>query len=216
MLTIARAVRLATAVVWIGTIHYALLEAAPRVGFAGLLLFSCGNIVANLLSGGSPRERRLWALAVLAALAVALTGRADGSAALHALLATPFVANLVLLLLFALSLRPGRMPLVTRFSRLDGARIELRIDRYTRSVTILWAVFFAAVLSVSGAAVLAGYAAAASWAINVGAPAGSLALFLLEHLYRYARPEIFGRVSIVATLRAVARPEAWRATRHDA
>jgi len=58
-------------------------------------------------------------------------------------------AYAVLLTRFAMSLRPGREPVVTGFARRIRRTMPDNVVRYTRHVTIAWCVFFATQLGVS-------------------------------------------------------------------
>jgi uncharacterized membrane protein len=51
-----------------------------------------------------------------------------------------------LLMLFGNSLRPGRQPLVSRLAAQIRGRLEPRVVRYTRQVTLAWTLLFAALL----------------------------------------------------------------------
>jgi uncharacterized membrane protein len=55
----------------------------------------------------------------------------------------------MLLTRFAMSLRPGREPLVTSFARRIRRTMSDKVVRYTRLVTVGWCVFFATQLTVS-------------------------------------------------------------------
>ncbi len=216
LLALARTIRIVVAIAGIASIHYAFIGSRPEIGFAGLLGLAAGNLVANLLSGGSPRERWLWLAVALACVLALASGRVGGPDGAYALFAVPFFFNLSLFLVFGVSLLPGHLPVITRISRLHRPRTDPRIERYTRRVTGLWAWFFACILAGAAAALALGGAGVASWIINVASPAGALVLFLVEHLYRYLRPGTFGPTSIVETLRLVVRPDAWRPRRRDA
>jgi uncharacterized membrane protein len=55
------------------------------------------------------------------------------------------VINLVLCVVFGLTLRPGQDALITRFARLEHATaLPASVERYTRRLTVLWTAFFAA------------------------------------------------------------------------
>jgi uncharacterized membrane protein len=80
----------------------------------------------------------LWALAILPELAL-------GAVALHlagrhgpALVA--MLINLAVCLRFALTLRPGRVPLITRYARCDRMGLPAECEGYTRRLTLAWAV----------------------------------------------------------------------------
>jgi hypothetical protein len=62
---------------------------------------------------------------------------------------------------------------------------------------------------------IAGEFLTASWIVTVASPVGSATLFLLEHLYRYFRKDLFGQASVFRTLRLIAQPDAWRGMMRD-
>ena len=79
----------------------------------------------------------------------------------------------------------------------------------------MWAGYFAVVVIATVLLAVAGNFLSASWIVTVGSPAGSAVLFLLEHLYRYIRKDMFGQASVFRTLRVIAHPEAWRGMMRD-
>lgn len=108
-------------------------------------LFSLGVLV--LFPGLRGRHVLAWgvltAIAVLAAYAVARDHRALVNYLPQILVST------YLLVVFARTLRPGSVPLITRIAdamRQDGSEAP---RRYTRGVTILWVVVFA-LLAIEG------------------------------------------------------------------
>lgn len=215
MLALARTIRIVVAITAVGSIHFAFIESRPEIGFIGLLGLAAGNLLANLLSGGSVRERWLWPGVALACVLVLASGRVSGPGGVYALIAVPFLFNLVFFLVFATSLLPGRLPVITRFTRLRTSRIEPTVERYTRRITGMWALFFAGVLAGSGVAAATGYSGLASGIVSIASPVAALTFFLVEHLYRYLKPDVFGPTSVVATLRLIVRRDAWRTYRPD-
>lgn len=83
----------------------------------------------------------LLALAVLATGVTLMQGESAGLSLLHM---PPVAINLILGLLFASTLLPGRTPLISRFaSKVHGGALDEQTQGYTRRVTQLWvAVFF--------------------------------------------------------------------------
>jgi uncharacterized membrane protein len=77
----------------------------------------------------------------------------SGAAALFVAANTPYVVGLLplaayglLFSVFGMTLLPGRKPLVSALAELAHGKLEPRVARYTRRVTQVWTVFFAAVL----------------------------------------------------------------------
>jgi len=77
----------------------------------------------------------------------------------------PVLVNAMLLCTFALSLKSG-MPVIERLARLRHRDLPAEGVRYTRNVTKVWCVFFAA--NGSMAALLALYGSLASWTLYNG------------------------------------------------
>lgn len=203
-------VRFVCAAAGIGLIHYAFMRDLPEAGFYGIMVLA----LIGISSG--PLPVRLVFLSVgAAALAVAL-GYGDMATGPYLLLAAPVFLNLTAMFLFGVTLLPGRVPLITRFSRFDRKQTSSpAVDRHTRLLTGLWTMFFAAVVASTILLIALGSFLAASWVVTVISPAGSAALFLLEHLYRYLRRDIFGQTSVFRTIRLIAHPDAWRGLQQD-
>jgi uncharacterized membrane protein len=166
-------------------------------------------IAAHLASAGE--EHRDLAVAValgpLAALAIILLWRqrpalaagaglvlAAAAAALWPLLREHVAwlyflqhlgTNLALAALFGLTLRPGRVALVTRFARLaHGGAVSAAKERYTRGVTLAWTLFFLTCASASaGLFFLAPTAVWSTFANLLTLPLVAT-MFVVEHLVR--------------------------------
>jgi uncharacterized membrane protein len=156
-------------------------------------------------------------LAGLAAVSLFMAGRfVDTEASPYLLLAAPVFFNMSAMLLFGLTLLPGRVPLITRFSRFDKKQAASKaVDRHTRILTAIWTCFFALIVGVTVGMAVSGAFLAASWLVSVLSPAGAAALFLLEHLYRYFRKDLFDQASVFRTIRLMAHPDAWRGLTRD-
>jgi uncharacterized membrane protein len=94
------------------------------------------------------------------------------------------LVNLGLFILFALSLRPGQVAVITALSRQIHGDLPPAIDRYTRRVTWVWCLFF--LLELAGSALLLGFAPIAWWSffVNVLNAPLIIVLFLGEKLTR--------------------------------
>jgi uncharacterized membrane protein len=134
---------------------------------------------------GALIQRRLWAWSALLAgtgLVYLLVMKGKG---LYALYIPPVAIPAALLMLFALSLRPGEIPLVTRIARLlhDGPFADDLVV-YTRHVTQLWCGICAALLL--SAVLLTLLAPIELWSLmtNVIHYVVLGAVFVLEYGYR--------------------------------
>jgi len=202
--------RVIGAVFGIGLIHFAFISDNPEIGFYGLMSLA----LLGMLSGRLPM--RLVFLAVGVFALVNIVGYGKPGAEPYLLLAGPVLINLALMAFFGVTLLPGRTPLITRFSRFDRLQTTgPEIDRHTRIVTALWTAYFASIVTATVSLAIAGEFLTASWIVTVVSPAGSAALFLLEHFYRYFRRDLFGQASVLRTLRIIAHPEAWRGMMQD-
>jgi uncharacterized membrane protein len=118
----------------------------------------------------------------------------------------PLVGNLMLAWHFGATLRAGREPLISRYTRADHGHMPAELVGYTRRLTMLWTLFFLA-FSAANAATLAGFGppAGASAVANV---ALALLFFLGEHAVRAARFGHLGPAHPWRTLRAIWRADA--------
>lgn len=114
--------------------------------------------------------------------------------------ALPVLANFAGSWRFAATLRPGREPLITRYTRFDAGGCPAEVAPYSRTLTLLWA-WFLGLFAAAHLMVLAGHG---SHALVLAAEVGlGLALFLGEHAVRNRRFPHHGRATPARTLRAV-------------
>jgi len=167
------------------------------------------------LSSGSPRTVALVLLAVMTP-AMLLRRRGQARAAVQSLaivpltivtvltvaalldgeqwiLATPVATNIVLLLAFGSTLRPGSTPMVERFARLHNKELDAAKLSWCRGWTWIWCGFF--VVNGATAAALAAWAPRAWWAFYNGLVCYALIglLALSEWLLRRRRFSDIGR-----------------------
>ena len=116
-----------------------------------LVLFSCRQLVCRTL---------LVSVLVLLAFAVA------GDWGQFLLKLNPVLVNMALAWLFFCTTLGTRTPLITRFASAIGDELDAATRRYTRVVTIVWAVFFA--LLGLESALLAVWASPQSWSLITG------------------------------------------------
>lgn len=173
------------------------------------------------------------AVVVLAAIAGLLAGsRADGFRLLPALLAVTLVLAAALLLadryalllwpplliyfglaaLFAASLLPGRQPLVTRIATLLDGELDAAALRYTRRVTLAWALFLAVLGLISITLACCGTREAWSLFTNLFGYLSILTFFAVEFLLRRRCLPQLPQRSFAAFMAALARldPGSWR------
>lgn len=106
-------------------------------------------------------------------------------------------------LVFASTLRPGRVPLITMLAlRVHGGSISDGHAAYTRRLTLVWVIFFAVV--VAGSLALFAWAPFETWAVfaNILTPVGVGGLFIGEYLMRYRLHPEFERSTVADAIRA--------------
>jgi uncharacterized membrane protein len=184
--------------------HWLMVHAAKEP-WAVAALF--GPLLLAIAAGGW-RRRHLPTLAFCAALLALLVmvvwrgGVADINrmyvlqhAGIHAALAW----------LFASTLRPGGTPLISALAQSVHRQFTPAMQRYTRSLTAAWALYFVAMIAIS----LLIYALAPWdwWSLfcNVGTPLAVGVFFVAEHLLRYHWHPEFERLSMRGAV------QAWRA-----
>ena len=108
--------------------------------------------------------------------------------------------NLFLVARFAMTLRPGRVPLITQYGRADPIGLPARCEFYTRGVTAAWAVLLAGFALVHAGAMLDLWHTAD---VALAQTIACTALFLAEHPLRSRLCPETGIATPWRTLRAV-------------
>ncbi|MCA0242218.1 MAG: hypothetical protein LCI02_15310 [Proteobacteria bacterium] len=183
-------------------LSWALMAWAPDHAWTVLALF--GPLLAGLALAGLQRRHRAT-LAGCAALALLLVwawqrGGVDVNrlyvlqhAAIHALLAWTF----------AITLRPGAVPLVSAMAAHVHARPQSARERaYTDALTRAWALFFVAMIAVSLTIYLLAPWPWWSFFCTVLTPAAAVAGFVVEYAWRRWRHPEFQPVSVQRAIRA--------------
>lgn len=111
---------------------------------------------------------------------------------------------------FALTLRPGQVPLISRLAERVHGHLTPAMAHYTRQVTLAWVLYFAAMTLSSVGLYVAGCITAWSLLVNAGTPLATLAMFVGEYGLRYRLHPEFERVGLAESVRA------WRAHQADA
>src|SRR5574341_2539028 len=101
----------------------------------------------------------------------------------------PVAINLALCWLFGRTLRNGRVPLIARFAMMEQGELSEELARYTRTLTWLWTLLFAAAAAASLVLALSGSRDAWSLFTNLINYLLVAALFLGEFAYRRLRSE---------------------------
>jgi uncharacterized membrane protein len=175
---------------------------APDRPWTVAVLF--GPLVAGLAIEGWLR-RHAVSLAASAALALglALVVARGGVGELSRLYVLQHACvHAALAWCFGRTLRAGATPLITAMAERVHTVFTPTMREYTRGLTLVWAVYFVAMIALS----LAVYAFApwSWWSLfcNVFTPAAAVGLFFGERVLRHWRHPEFERVSIAQALRA--------------
>lgn len=150
---------------------------------------------------------RAWALAAIAAAALAIAARWDLVERHFAgvFLMDHTALNLALAWLFGGTLAGGREPLCTRFARLLHGTLPPEVERYTRQVTIAWTAFFLAVVATSLVLFFTGLHEAWSLLATVGSPVLVALMFAVEYAVRMRVLPHWQRTGVLAGIRAFSR-----------
>ncbi len=179
-----------------------LLHVASVSGHAGwlpaiTLLTTLAAVALLSASAGTPG-------AVICGVAIACLLVALMLVAPSALVFGPPVAiNAALGIVFALSLRRGREPLISIFARLEQGTLTPELVRYTRRLTWLWTLLLFGLAA--GAALLAAYASLATWSwfVNCATYVAIACLFVGEYLFRRMRFPGYAHASLITLVRNV-------------
>ena len=111
--------------------------------------------------------------------------------------------NLLLALVFAITLRPGREAFVTRLARgVRGGDMPDAIVPYTRAVTAAWAIYFVAIAAISTFLFLTQSREVWSLFINILVWPLTAAMFIIEYAVRVRVLRDLDHVSLFTTMRA--------------
>ena len=186
-------------------VHLLILYKVPVVAVAGLVATSLVYFYTMLHLRGGPRARFAWiALYALLAAVGFLNLLTD---TVYALYLPPLLVNAGLMLVFALTLRQGSMPLVERLMRMEyaGLAFPAALARYARNLTRVWVGYFAGIVVIS--LWLAVSAPLETWSLfaNVLSYLFAVLLFLAQYAWRALRYRQYGVFTPWDTLRCIAR-----------
>lgn len=176
-------------------VSHMLMVYAPDRPWSVAALF--GPLWAVLLIGGWLRRHWPTLLACAAALVVVVAVVARGGVAdIHLLYVLQHGGmHAALACLFGLTLRPGRVPLITAMAERLHTSVTPAMRQYTRGLTQLWLAYFLAAIVLS--VLLYALAPWPWWSLfcNVVTPLAVLALFAGEYVWRWHRHPEFERIS---------------------
>ncbi len=162
-------------------VHLAVVLGRPRLALIALLLICLAFLVLRLIQD----EARGISMVLLGAMIVLTTVNLWAGEALM-LYVIPVLINLLLLVVFARTLLPGRTPLIARFRQLEeGDNLPPDVAVYTRKVTWVWSVLFASMAIIS--ALLAVLASAKVWSLFTNCISYLIVAALLVGEYGFRR-----------------------------
>jgi len=128
-------------------------------------------------------------------------GYAPSTLVLALLTMPPVAINIALALRFLVTLRRGREPIISRFARIERGTLEPDLASYTRTLTLVWVLFFAVMALVSVA--LSVPSPHAAWQLWNGIGNWLCVALLLvgERVYRHARFPQYRHASLMRQLR---------------
>ncbi|MFA5628186.1 MAG: septation protein IspZ [Thiohalomonadaceae bacterium] len=158
-------------------VHYGVLTASYT---PAIILLA---VITGLLAGkGSSGFRPCYALLAAALVIFVAFILADNYSLF---LWPPLLIYFAMASLFAVSLFPGRTPLVTRIAALLDGELDAATQRYTRTVTAAWAVFLATLGIISLSLAYCGTRQAWSLFTNLIGYLLILGFFIIEFFMRY-------------------------------
>ncbi|UCE90434.1 MAG: hypothetical protein JSW10_06380 [Pseudomonadota bacterium] len=163
-------------------VHFNLLADRPLHAVIGLFVVLAIGLLVSL----AYRNRNAATIIALAILGCALVLNQVGT--LQALYLPPIAFNAGLCALFASTLRPGKMPLITRYILKMEGEVPPELVPYSRNLTRIWAGFFALMALTS--TLLALYAPTAIWSLFTNFINYLLVLLLLGGEY-FMREKLF-------------------------
>jgi len=179
-------------------VHLAVWLDLPAVQILALLALALGLLLPGLRQG----NRLIWGLfSLILGLLFAIAYK---GVAIYLLYLPPVVIPLLLWGIFFRGLLPGGVPLVTAIAEQVHGTLPAALYRYTRSVTLMWAIFFAAMALWS--ALLPWLATITLWSLFTNFINYILAavLFVIEYIYRKWRFRNYDHPGFVDYLKIVA------------
>ena len=180
-----------------------LMTRTPPSSWSGIALLA--PMLAVIAVAAWRAGRRVWAaLAVALAAGLVLQATAGGGFPAERLFLLQHVAfHLALAGVFGATLRHGSRPLITRLAgRVHGDRMTPAMERYTRTLTLAWTLYFVAIAALS--VILYATVPFAAWATfaNLLTPIALMLMFAGEYLLRYRLHPEFERATMRDAIRA--------------
>ena len=183
---------------------YWLTKSAPTSPWHAVVVVAPMLLLASTLAW-QRQQRAIAGLMALAGIGLVLQAWLGGGLPAESIYLADHVAiNVLLAVVFGVTLRPGRESLITTLARRVHGSLTPEMVGYSRKVTIAWTVCFAAMAVLS----LAVFASApfATWTAfaALATPLAMLGLFIGEFLLRYRLHPEFERATLAQAVRAYA------------
>lgn len=205
-----RILSIAGPILYFVLVHVSVMLQRPLLVLVALALFAATNLTIAALRKSRRVALIVWAAVCAVFVTLALLGYFAYPGIATIVLVPPVLMNAFLFYIFAVSLLPGREPLIARFRRLVKGVMSPEAVPYVRKLTLAWAVLFAVLTLASITfAVFADVTnlTAWSWTVNIGGPALSIVFFIGEHLLR---PKKYGGASSpLTTVRVIMQRSSW-------
>ncbi len=178
-------------------VHLAVWLELPVIQVLALLVLTLGLLLPGLRQG----SHFTWGLLLLILVLLCAIGYMD--IAIYLLYLPPVVIPLLLGSVFLRSLLPGEIPLVTAIAERARGPLSAQMRRYTWGVTLMWTVFFAAMILWS--ALLPWLATVTLWSLftNFINYLMVALLFVAEFVYRKWRFQNYDHPGFVDYLKIV-------------
>jgi uncharacterized membrane protein len=171
-------------------VHFAVVTQTAALQVVAIVCLAAGIQYSGL------RQGNVFAWGVLLGVALVSFWLASVDLARYVLYVPPIIIPLLIWSGFMRTLLPGQVPLVTAIGVQTHGQLPPEIERYTRRVTVFWAVFLA--MLTLWAAVLPGLVSTTVWSLFSNFLNYALVglLFLAEFIYRRWRFSDFEQPSL--------------------
>lgn len=178
-------------------VHLAVWLELPVLQILALLVLTLGLLLPGLRQG----SRFIWGLFLLTLGLLCVIASMDIS--IYLLYLPPVLIPLLLWSIFLRGLLPGKVPLVTAIAEQVHGSLSSQMRRYTRGVTLMWTIFFAALALWS--ALLPWLATITLWSLFTNFINYMLVglLFVAEFVYRKWRFQDYDQPRFVDYLKIV-------------
>lgn len=211
-MTVTQAARIIVPCLAIAVLHITIISGYAEFAASAMALAPVGYCLIAFATGAGGRQKAGLIAAILCLVGLQALAISGDDTLARAIAVPPVLIQGLLAWTFGRTLLSGEEPLIHRISRLNRGVVPAELEAYTRRVTVLWTVLLIVMMAVSAAVGLTADPDTWSWVVNIGMPAVSVTVFLVEHGYRAIVYRHLGHNSPVSTLRTMLRPGTWIAS----